>query len=146
MIATEMLDAHSRAIQRQLRHSFHREYEHRIEIFSDRLGISSALTAEVAALHRALDGIFSAIRRYEEELAAARAENADAELRTRVDEIAAQRDEVKGLAERIVYQRFSILAGLCVRPKSSSVRSSSSLHLRSAKRMLFATSCSRSKQ
>lgn len=106
MIATEMLDAHSRAIQRQLRHSFHREYEHRIEIFSDRLGISSALTAEVAALHRTLDGIFSSIRRYGEELAAARAENADGELRARADEIAAQLDEVKGLAERIVYQRF----------------------------------------
>lgn len=106
MIATEMLDAHSRAIQRQLRHSFHREYEHRIEIFGDRLGISSALISEVAGLHRTLDGIFSAISRYGDELAAAKAEDADPELRSRADEIAAQRDEVKRLAEGIVYQRF----------------------------------------
>lgn len=106
MVATEMLDTHSRAIQRQMRHSFHREYEHRIEIFSERLGLPAELTAEVAALHRTLDGIFSSIRRYENEVSASRADSANDDLRSRALEIQDQLGEVRSLRDRIVYQRF----------------------------------------
>ncbi|MEA9798434.1 nuclease [Xanthomonas campestris pv. raphani] len=106
MLATEMLDAHSRAIQRQMRHSFHREYEHRIEIFSEKLGLPSELTAEVAALHRTLDGMFASIRRYEGDLAKAISDSANDELRSRIPEMQAQLDEVKALSERIIYQKF----------------------------------------
>lgn len=106
MLATEMLDAHSRAIQRQMRHTFHREYEHRIEVFSSRLGLPEELTAEIAALHRTLDGLFASIRRYEAEIAAARSQSASDELRIRAPDIQAQLNEVESLRDRIVHQRF----------------------------------------
>nr|WP_168191505.1 AAA domain-containing protein [Thermomonas aquatica] len=106
MVATEMLDTHSRAIQRQMRHSFHREYEHRVEIFSDRLGLPAALTTEVAALHRTLDGILSSICRYEEELSSAQPGSANDEISSRSREIRDQLDEVRSLRDRIVHHRF----------------------------------------
>jgi hypothetical protein len=107
MVATEMLDTHSRAIQRQMRHAFHREYEHRIDVFSERLGLSAGLTSEVASLHRTLDGMFASIRRYRREASEARSENANPELRERAPEIQAQLDEVATLAERIISRRFA---------------------------------------
>lgn len=106
MVATEMLDTHSRAIQRQMRHAFHREYEHRIEIFGRRLGLPEALTIEVAALHRGLDGVLSSVRRYEAEMAKILVEKGKDEELSHASEIQSQLAAAKELAERIVHQRF----------------------------------------
>jgi len=106
MVATEMLDAHSRAIQRQMRHSFHREFEHRIEIFSERLGLPARFVTEIAVLHRTLDSIFASAHRYQDELSRSRSESEGTGSASRTAEIQAQLDEVRSLAERIVRKRF----------------------------------------
>jgi len=106
MLATPMLDAHSRAIQRQMRHSFHREYEHRIAVFSERLGIPNKLSAELASLHRTLDGLVSSTARYEAELNLAKSETASGDLRERIPELESQLDEVRELTSKIIKNRF----------------------------------------
>ncbi|WP_313342029.1 AAA domain-containing protein [Stenotrophomonas sp.] len=106
MLATPMLDAHSRAIQRQMRHSFHREYEHRIAVFSERLGIPTQLSAELASLHRTLDGLVSSIARYKAELNLAKSGTASGDIRERVPELQSRLDEVRDLTSRIVRNRF----------------------------------------
>ncbi|WP_207764229.1 hypothetical protein, partial [Stenotrophomonas lactitubi] len=89
-----------------MRHSFHREYEHRIAVFSERLGIPTQLSAELASLHRTLDGLISSIVAYEAELNLAKSDKAGADLRERLPELQSQLDEVRELTSKIVRNRF----------------------------------------
>lgn len=105
MLVTDMLDSHSRAIQRQMRHAFHREYEHRVRIFANRLALPAELVGEAASLHRTLDGLLDSRKRYvaEQERLARSASVEDGE---RSVEVVAQLDEVNALISRIVFQKF----------------------------------------
>ena len=63
MIATELLDAHTRALQRRMRHQFHREYDQRICTFSRSLVLPDSFVREVAAVHRNISPLLDSLRK-----------------------------------------------------------------------------------
>ncbi|WP_024300296.1 AAA domain-containing protein [Methylomicrobium lacus] len=63
MIATELLDTHTRALQRRMRHQFHREYDQRICTFSRSLVLPDSFVREVAAVHRNISPLLDTLRK-----------------------------------------------------------------------------------
>ena len=68
MIATELLDAHTRALQRKMRHQFHREYDQRICTFARSLVLPDSFVREVAAVHRNISPLLDTLRKCVEEI------------------------------------------------------------------------------
>lgn len=66
MIATELLDAHTRALQRRMRHQFHREYDQRICTFARSLVLPDNFVREVAAVHRNISPLLDTLRKCDE--------------------------------------------------------------------------------
>jgi len=54
MIDEDLLHAHPGAIQRQIRHKFHREYDQRINSLSSRIMLPNDLVEELSKLHRSI--------------------------------------------------------------------------------------------
>jgi len=63
MIATELLDTHTRALQRKMRHQFHREYDQRICTFARSLVLPDSFVREVAAVHRNISPLLDTLRK-----------------------------------------------------------------------------------
>jgi GTPase SAR1 family protein len=61
MIATEMLDSHSKALQRQIRHGFHREFEHRVKALTPPLGLPASFVDATISAYRDLAPLLASL-------------------------------------------------------------------------------------
>jgi len=66
MIDESLLPEHTSALQRQIRHKFHREYELRIDALSARLPIPKPLVRELSKLHRTFNSLLSQRAHFEQ--------------------------------------------------------------------------------
>jgi len=62
MIDEDLLHAHPGAIQRKIRHKFHREYDQRINALSSRILLPTDLVVELSRLHRSLYPMIDNVR------------------------------------------------------------------------------------
>jgi tRNA A-37 threonylcarbamoyl transferase component Bud32/signal recognition particle GTPase len=62
MIDEELLHAHPGAIQRQIRHKFHREYDQRVNSLASRLLLPKDLVEELSKLHRSIHPMMDALK------------------------------------------------------------------------------------
>lgn len=109
MVATDMLDAHSSALQRQMRHAFHRQYDQRIKAFSNRFGLPEALIDEVLLVHRTLSPLLSSLSYYKKEVNRSNPESiSDDEPEIGFLD---QEKSLKELVEKILFQRYPDTAG-----------------------------------
>lgn len=104
MVATDMLDTHSSALQRQMRHAFHREYDQRIKVFSSRFGLPVFLIDELLTLHRTLSPILSSLSYFKNEISKKHlSDGSDNEFAHDLDE---QEKSLKDLVKKILFKRY----------------------------------------
>lgn len=104
MVATGMLDTHSSALQRQMRHAFHREYDQRIKVFSNRFGLPESLIDEALILHRTLSPILSSLVYFRNKIRSKYIkEKVDGEFD---DDLLEQEKSLKDLVGKILHQRY----------------------------------------
>ncbi|EPG36841.1 hypothetical protein F907_02538 [Acinetobacter colistiniresistens] len=65
MIDTELMHTHPTALQRQILHKFHREYEQRVRALSRHLLLPIELIDELTNLHRSLAPLINSLKLYE---------------------------------------------------------------------------------
>ncbi|TFH84735.1 nuclease [Billgrantia azerbaijanica] len=109
MVATDMLDTHSSALQRQMRHAFHREYDQRIKVFSNRFGLPEVLIDELLTVHRTLAPILTSLKYFKDEISKKHLNgDADNEGPRDLDE---QEKSLKDLVRKILLKRYPDTAG-----------------------------------
>lgn len=69
MIDEGMLSVEAKALQRQIQHKFHREYDLRVSSLGKRLGMAPPFVEELCQLHRTLNPLIVSFLQYRRELA-----------------------------------------------------------------------------
>lgn len=104
MVATDMLDTHSSALQRQMRHAFHREYDQRIKVFSNRFGLPEYLVDELLTLHRTLSPILASLSYFKNEIIKKHLSGGDDKAFSH--DLDGQEKSLKDLVRKILLKRY----------------------------------------
>lgn len=106
MIDSRMLPVHNRALQRQIRHKFHREYETRIQSLSERLLIPNEIVNSITRAHRSLSPllvIISQLNRQQENINATGSHDSNSD---KISSILKRKKEINDNIRKILINYF----------------------------------------
>ncbi|WP_335920430.1 MULTISPECIES: AAA domain-containing protein [Shewanella] len=108
MIDEGMLSVEAKALQRQIQHKFHREYDLRVSTLGKRLGMAPSLVQQLCQLHRTLNPLMVSFAQCHRELAKLeQTKGSGVHYQNRRAKLLEQNDQLKQRTQAVIHSIFA---------------------------------------